>query len=207
MEHYWQNLAGQNWFSGAGVYRSQVRRAGQRATFVELGCWKGRSTAFMGVEIVNSRKAIEFWAVDHWKGSDEKAQHDDEDVAAGRLFDVFKANIEPVKHVVNILECDSAEAATHFGDASVDFVYVDASHTYEAVKRELQAWWPKLKPGAVLAGDDWLMQEPSGAWGIQQAVNEFAREHLLRFEVFPGEPNKYWPQWQLVRSWQVRGGD
>jgi predicted O-methyltransferase YrrM len=201
MEHYWKDLPGHNWFSAAELYRDQVRRVTEAAIFVELGCWKGRSTSCMGVEIKNSGKNIEFWAVDHWKGSSEKAHQDDPDSIAGRLFEVFKANIQPVEEVVHPLQSDTAEAARQFDDSSVDFVYVDAAHTYESVKRDLIAWWPKLKAGGVLAGDDWMLEEVRGnqIWGIQRAVSEFAKDRVLRFDVFPDDSNRYWPQWKIVK--------
>ena len=201
MEHYWEALPGENWFSAAGLYRDQVRRATGSAVFVELGCWKGRSTSCMGVEIKNSGKDIRFWAVDHWKGSDEQVHRDDPDLIAGRLFEVFTANIQPVKDFVIPLKSDSAEAAKQFKDSSVDFVYVDATHTYEGVMRDLISWWPKLKSGGVLAGDDWMLEEVRGnqVWGIQRAVSEFAKDRMLRFEVFPDDSNPGWPQWKIVK--------
>ena len=100
MEHYWQDLPlevdGRHWFAGVDIYSEQVRRAQDGAVFVELGAWKGRSTSFMGVEIHNSNKRIKFYAVDHWRGSDETAHCEDPDVRAERLFEAFEGNIAPV---------------------------------------------------------------------------------------------------------------
>jgi hypothetical protein len=41
-------------------------------------------------------------------------------------------------------------------DASLDYVYVDARHDYCGVKEDLEAWWPKLRRGGILAGHDYL---------------------------------------------------
>jgi hypothetical protein len=53
----------------------------------------------------------------------------------------------------------------------------------------------------VLAGDDWMLEEVRGnqIWGIQRAVSEFAKDRILRFEVFPDDSNRYWPQWKIVK--------
>ena len=93
------------------------------------------------------------------------------------------------------MEClrgDSADSAKHFADGSVDFVYVDASHEYKDVTKDLDAWWPKLKSGAVLAGDDWQFE------GVERAVLEFAQKHGLTHKVLPGNPNA-WKQWEIVK--------
>jgi len=36
----------------------------------------------------------------------------------------------------------------------IDFVYIDARHDYENVKRDILSWFPKIKLGGVLAGHD-----------------------------------------------------
>ena len=69
MKHFYEEIEG--WFQFSKPYLEAVASARDGAVFVELGCWKGRSASFMGVEIVNSGKAIEFNCVDHWKGSDD----------------------------------------------------------------------------------------------------------------------------------------
>jgi hypothetical protein len=53
---------------------------------------------------------------------------------------------------------------------TVDFVYIDGSHSYESVRNDIAAWWPLVAPGGILAGDDYGRQLP----GVVQAVDEFA---------------------------------
>lgn len=56
-------------------------------------------------------------------------------------------------------------------DESLDFVFIDAIHTYEHVKRDVAAWMPKLKPGGVLGGHDY-----GKAWKIHKAVKRAVDE-------------------------------
>jgi hypothetical protein len=65
-----------------------------------------------------------------------------------------------------ILEGDSAAMAAHVADASLDYVFIDASHTYESVKRDIAAWAPKVRLGGMVTGHDW--QWPS----VARALNE-----------------------------------
>ena len=39
-------------------------------------------------------------------------------------------------------------------DQSLDFVYIDGDHSYEAVKKDIIAWIPKVKIGGVICGHD-----------------------------------------------------
>jgi len=53
------------------------------------------------------------------------------------------------------LKMYSKDACHEFVDNSLDFVYLDANHSYESVKEDLECWWPKVKPGGLFAGDDY----------------------------------------------------
>jgi len=55
-------------------------------------------------------------------------------------------------------------------DGLLDFVYIDADHSYEGVRRDLGAWFGKVREGGVLAGHDY--EHPQFP-GVQRAVDEF----------------------------------
>lgn len=68
----------------------------------------------------------------------------------------------------------STEAAERLADASLDFVYIDARHDYPAVLEDLAAWVPKVRPGGIVAGHDYLDGDlPEGRFGVKSAVDEF----------------------------------
>lgn len=66
----------------------------------------------------------------------------------------------------------SHDAAPLFADAYFDWAYIDASHFFDDVKRDLEAFFPKLKSGGYIAGDDY---DRRGIWehGVTRAVDEF----------------------------------
>lgn len=207
MEHYYQNIQG--WSDGIDLLYREIVAAGPRPTlklidgkfepsdeiqahFVEVGSWRGRSTAFMAVEIANSGKRIQFDAVDTWMGSPSEEHHQqDPSVVNDTLYTEFLDNIEPVKQYVRPVRMTSTEAAQSYPDNSLDFVFIDADHTYEAVKQDIEAWWPKVKPGGILAGHDYNPgpDENGVDYGVGRAVRE-------RF------PNHYNPPW----CWMVVKG-
>jgi hypothetical protein len=205
MEHYWLDLPGPNWFSGSALYSRFVAGVTGHAVAVELGSWKGRSTSFMGVEIANSGKSIEFHTVDHWRGSPGEGDHkSDSDVINGRLFEVFEANIAPIAQYVEPIRSDTVEAASRFADSSVDFLYIDAAHDYRGVLRDLDAWFPKVKPDGLISGDDWdFVVEGAGEFGVRHAVLDFLGPHVDCLHVedsFQAGTDKNWPQWSFVKT-------
>lgn len=68
----------------------------------------------------------------------------------------------------------SDEAWEHIKE-KMDFVYIDANHTYEYVKRDIEHHYPLLKEGGMLAGHDF-----SNFNGVRKAVNEFSKNTGLR---------------------------
>ena len=68
-----------------------------------------------------------------------------------------------------ILRGMSMEMAKQIPDNSLDLFYHDANHSYEGVKSDLEAYWPKVKLGGVLAGHDYLCTD----YQVKQAVDDF----------------------------------
>jgi hypothetical protein len=97
-----------------------------------------------------------------------------------RYQKVLRDVVTPYRHCVSVLRMLSTDAARHFADDSLAFVYLDANHYYEHVMRDIQAYWPKVMPGGMLAGHDF---GDVYNFGVQRAVTQFARAHRLRFTV------------------------
>jgi predicted O-methyltransferase YrrM len=154
MEHFYKDIQG--WSDHlVPFYEHMVRTSQSGATFIEVGAWRGRSTSYMAVEILNSGKNIFFYTVDTWKGSEEHAIQFFSEVTTDGLYNDFLKNIEPVRHLVAPIRMASVEAASLFEDESFDLVVLDGDHSYEGLSADIQAWWPKVKPGGIMAGDDY----------------------------------------------------
>ena len=75
----------------------------------------------------------------------------------------------------------SPQAAEHFRDGALDFCYIDALHQYEPVLLDMEAWFPKVKRGGILAGHDYINGEWRGVrYGVKTAVDEFCRANNVR---------------------------
>ena len=166
MQHFYQNISGFMSHKNTVMLDIVLDQFPSSGIWVELGSWTGRSAAYCVVELLNREKLGEFYCVDSWKG--EAAIAYDPDTVQD-LKKIFKQNVKPVVKHINMLNMISWNAAKRFDDNSVDFCYVDAGHSYEAVTKDLEAWWPKIRPGSMFGGDDYTKGYP----GVQQAVWDF----------------------------------
>lgn len=168
----WTDVEG--YFSYSYLYDLPFKNCPEDAVFVEIGSWMGRSTCYMAEKIKKSPKSIKFYAVDTWDGSDEEEhQRIVQELKDNNssLYEIFKSNLQKceVEEYVVPLQSSSIEAAGKFEDNSIDFVHIDASHDYHSVLSDIIAWYPKVKPGGFISGDDYVEN-----WGgVIQAVNEF----------------------------------
>lgn len=93
------------------------------------------------------------------------------------------------KDNVEIIKSDSVTAADNFPDESFDWVYVDGNHTYEGVYRDLEAWWPKVKKGGFISGDDYFFMEQK--FGVKKALDSFFPEDKgIYLEVQSNDPTR-----------------
>lgn len=145
------------------------------------------ATPILGVEVgvytgelskrLLTRDDLTLYMVDSWVEHDKDSEYAKSDYH-GKLPQVRQDELHD--HTVNvtsfakerakIIRKDSLEAAKDFEDHSLDFVFIDADHTYEATKADIGAWMPKVKKGGLLCGHDYENERPG--WGVKQAVDE-----------------------------------
>lgn len=153
LEHFYESIPG--WFNFRDIYERVVRELPDGARVVEIGSWYGRSAAFLAVEIARSGKRIDFHCVDTWRGSVDSpwmAEH----LNGATALPIFQDNMRRggVADRIHVVSRSSVEAARDFADESLDFVMIDASHDFRSVRADVRAWYPKVKRGGLLAGDD-----------------------------------------------------
>lgn len=134
----------------------------QNMTGIQIGCYAGQSTEFF----INSELFELFYCIDPWtNGYDAKDEANNSVEQAEKVFDEkFKNN----KKIIKIKEY-SWNAINNFQDESIDFIYIDGNHQYDAVKKDLELYYPKIKNGGIISGHDYCLY-----WnGVKKAVDEF----------------------------------
>ena len=133
-----------------------------------------------------------------------------------------KVRLAPYGDKCVFLRNFTTEAVKQLEDSSLDFIYVDARHDYCGVLEDLETWWPKLRKGGIMCGDDYLtaaeqlgmkgnVYDPNDDWAIcgngtkiagavKGAVQDFAKRVGVQVHTTWKHDNNrkeflQWPQW------------
>jgi predicted O-methyltransferase YrrM len=135
-----------------------AEQAVEHRCIVEIGSYLGRSTRAM----LDHCPGI-VYAFDDWKGPRDvyldKSERD-------KLFDVFRNNVVDHNDKIEIIKGDLSETYPYVEAVKPDMVFIDGSHEYEDVKRDILFWKDKLVPGGLICGHDIQLDT------VQQAVTE-----------------------------------
>ncbi|MFO1005727.1 MAG: class I SAM-dependent methyltransferase [Planctomycetaceae bacterium] len=153
------------------VYSSRHELLGtfsKGAVIAEAGVSQGQYSRAI-LEVCQPQK---LHLIDIWQSN--KARYDEE--AYQLVLKTFASQIGSGTVVVHRDYSHKVFAA--FPDNYLDYVYLDADHSYDAVKLELETVKQKMKPDGVIAGHDYVKwSNQSSRFGVVEAVNEFCLNH------------------------------
>jgi predicted O-methyltransferase YrrM len=151
------------WMSAADL-QWLGEQAKNKDIIVELGSYQGRSTRALGD---NVRVCV--FAVDDWQGlrTIDKNWWEGETPEDERttLYERFVANLHDLLDAGKVIPI-KADHSKVPELPSADMVFIDGSHDYDSVKRDIETWQPRLRSGGLLCGHD-AKQEV-----LMQAVTE-----------------------------------
>lgn len=157
---------------------------GTGLTGVEIGIWSGGNAEII-LQYIEPKK---YYLIDpykkeikdYYKSSLTQASFD-------KAYKSMFTNFSGLPNIV-IMKMTSEEAAPKI-ENNLDFVYIDGAHTYKGVKLDLNLWWPKVRNGGILSGDDYNIE------GVSKAVDEFALKHGLELKIstkLKSHPIEFW---------------
>jgi len=132
---------------------------------------------------------VEAVAIDSWI-DDGVIGRNDSRFPQNELDKQYTDFLETVKDkpFVKTLREYSFDAASHFEDNHFDLVYIDGDHTFEGCSKDIEVWYPKVKAGGFLMGDDYRIyggRTPGVTFGVIEAVQEYSRKNKLKFYLLP----------------------
>lgn len=143
-----------------------------RGNMAEIGCWYGRATS---VILAASCEDLRLFCIDTFKGSEEHQQE-----LNGHYFrGDFERNLDQLPKRYSIIEGMSHEISQTFDDQFFTTIWIDASHDFDNVSRDINNWLPKLKSGGMLVGHDYPEPtDPNGGFeDLSRAVNQEVRDN------------------------------
>lgn len=164
MEHFFEGIYGWSRKEDQGVllnYILENLKLDSKIKIAEIGVFMGRGTAMWNVELINNNIDYDYYAIDHFLGSNEHEKGID-------YYGECLRNLSPILDKIKIIKNDSVSESINYNDEYFDVVYIDASHEYEYVKKDIISWYPKVKNGGIICGDDYHPGWP----GVVEAVIE-----------------------------------
>lgn len=150
---------------------------------VEVGISQGH----FSTQIMNRWLGDKYFMVDAWKrfpGYNDLCDRTD-DVMEDIYKEVVKNFKDNEKSI--ILRGFSADVGKMFPDEFFDFVYIDADHTYESVKKDIETWFPKVRTGGIMSGHDY-----KEGMGVIKAVTEFIDKTKLTLNLTEEDYASWW---------------
>lgn len=157
------------------------------ALLIEVGTWLGASA----VDLVKACQAqrldscllcVDTWlgSLEHWLNP-EYRNHLHLQQGYPHYYPLFLANLyhaQVANQVIPVpLPSTIAARLLQHHQIQADLIYVDGSHEPQDVWLDLQAYWPLLRAGGVLAGDDW------GWPGVADVLEQFCRSQHVHVEI------------------------
>lgn len=159
----------QDWISNKGLV-PYIKRHGEKLKGIEIGTCRGESTYYFLDKCPN---IVLLTTIDPYKGyQDWNGEITQETVE--RFMDAAQKNLKKFSKRVTMVRQESANAATMFDDESVDFIFVDGDHSYDATLADCEAYYPKLKKGGIFCGHDYQVIE-----GVKRAVDQFRTKNKI----------------------------
>ena len=150
-------------------------------TVIEVGSWQGRSAVKLGQALMQRWQSPDgthqprLYCVDTWQGgidhllSDHAYDHLQRDngypmpLYRHFLQHIYKAGLYSI---VQPIVCPSSIGALLLKahDIKADLVYIDADHTEQGAFADMDNYWPLVRPGGVMFGDDTQMEGVAAAY-------------------------------------------
>jgi SAM-dependent methyltransferase len=156
----------EGWFDFRDVYDHVAKTLPDGGTFMEVGCWKGKSAVYLAHRLEDIGKTDALIEIaDTFEG--------DLDTGKESVFWEFRKNCIEAKAIDELNggmiseesePCDSIKAAGFFKSSHFDGIFIDAAHDYDNAKADITAWRDKVKPGGFFGGHD--VDSP----GVQRAL-------------------------------------
>jgi SAM-dependent methyltransferase len=138
--------------------------------FIEVGVWEGQNIIAIAKEFPDTI-CYGVDPYDYMEYSNQLSLKDEKShLLKSESENVYNKTLAYTKKYSNfhLIRKSSLDAAKEFEQESVDLVFIDANHSYESVKNDIDLWLQKVKPGGVLSGHDYSID----FFGVIQAVNE-----------------------------------
>jgi hypothetical protein len=152
-----------------------------------VACEVGVAQGYYSLQIIERNAPRKLYLIDAWS----KAKFKDAEPAYQHVQSQFKGDIAWGR--VEMLRGLSSVMLSTLPDKILDWIYIDAAHDYESVKKDLEVAQQKVKSEGYICGHDYTRWASFGQrFGVLEAVNEFANREGYRLAFLTLDHNRNW---------------
>jgi predicted O-methyltransferase YrrM len=158
-----------------------IGRHGLAKLFGELGFGVGAEIGVLEGEfsevLCRANPKLKLYSIDPWQTHP--------DYTAFVKNETFQNAFAKAKARLSAYDCVmikdfSLQAVKDFENESLDFVYIDGDHSFQACTNDIVEWTKKVKMGGIIAGHDYIRHLPRSYIHVFEAVNGYTQAHRIR---------------------------
>ena len=123
-----------------------------------LGAEIGVSDGVNLQNLLSLNPELKMYGVDSYESEGNELERYDEGIYEGRTKEKMVKHMEKIESKyaprLRMLYMDTREASEFIPNEHLDFVFLDADHSYEGVMRDIELWGPKVKKNGLMMGHD-----------------------------------------------------
>jgi predicted O-methyltransferase YrrM len=136
---------------------------------VELGAWIGGGALMMAPFLTHDQT---YHAVDTFNADTMPDLYIQKHLQGRKQIEVFQTNITPVREKVVVHQGTTNQVAAGWPKSlKIDLLFIDADHSYEAVRADWLNWSPFVKKGGIIAFHDYYVKIKGGSPGVSQWID------------------------------------
>lgn len=142
---------------------------------IEIGVNKGEFAELL------AKRCREYHGVDWWEQTGQEVNKR-----------ATEARLQQYGPIVHLHDADAASVLPGFPNKYFDWVYIDADHWYRSVVRDIALSLPKVRPGGIIAGHDFVNGRNHWGTSVIRAVCEAVQARQIEIVAFSREPFVDW---------------
>lgn len=152
-----------------------LSKLGDNLVGCEVGTYQGWSLVYL---LNNTSNISQIYAIDPFTPYDDTptggalVTQEMQDYNKG----MWHINTEQFSNKLLLIHKSASDAVDQFNDSSLDFIFIDGDHNYEAVKTDMNLYYKKIKSGGIFSGHDYAYATNGD---VSRAVHEFMKENNI----------------------------
>jgi hypothetical protein len=190
---------------GAPVTIPDCTREDLPQFFVEMGYKAGAEIGVYHGDFTKSlcKSGLEIYGIDPWmpflgQGRSQRIQEvQDTD------YNIAKNNVAEYKNC-SLIRKPSMEALGEFPDENLDFVYIDADHSFRYFAEDIVEWSKKVRKGGAVCGHDYFHTDPTATnvvCHVDAVVDAYTKiMGITNWYIFGGRRIDKKPSWMFIKN-------